>query len=319
MGYTAAGLPSALTALGGELRANGWELALEIVEEGLRDDVIPSLSRLGRVAQFGDMPTFIAELGREVEMPAPERMRVGGPLAAIARDHARGREALGFAPREVVTEFLLLRRVLWRFVATQIPELVSGDVFEIERRLNDTIDRLVAECVVAYFDRATAELAEQARRDPLTGLLNHQAFSDVLAAEVDRAGRYGRGLTLVFLDLDRFKNVNDTLGHLAGDRVLDRVGSVASSILRGSDVAGRMGGDEFAVLLLETGKRGGDRYLRRFRAGLARLQRSGEIPEGLGFSAGCANFPEDAPDATALLRLADERQYEVKRRSMRPS
>jgi diguanylate cyclase (GGDEF)-like protein len=315
VGYVAAGVPSALTALGGELRANGWELALEVVEEGLRDDVIPSLSRLGRVAQLGDMPTFIAELGREVETPMPERMRVGGPLATIARDHARGREALGFAPREVVTEFLLLRRVLWRFVATHIAEPVSGDVFEIERRLNDTIDRLVVECVVAYFDRATAELAEQARRDPLTGLLNHQAFTDVLAGEVDRAGRYGHGLTLVFLDLDRFKDVNDTLGHMAGDRVLNRIGTLASSILRGSDVAGRMGGDEFAVLLLETGTRGGDRFLRRFRAGLAELQASGEVPAGLGFSAGCANYPEEAPSGSELLRLADQRQYEVKKKA----
>jgi diguanylate cyclase (GGDEF)-like protein len=309
----AAGVPSALAELGGELRATGWELALEIVEEGLRDDVIPSLARLGRVAQLGDMPTFIAELGREVETPQPERMRVGGPLAAIARDHARRREQLGFAPREVVTEFLLLRRVLWRFAATHVGELASGDVFEIQRRLNDTIDRLVVECVVAYFDRATAELAEQARRDPLTGLLNHQAFTDVLAGEVERATRYGHSLTLVFIDLDRFKHVNDTLGHLAGDRVLSRVGAVASSILRGSDVAGRMGGDEFAVLLLETGRHGGSRFVRRFRAGLAELVADGDIPVGLGFSAGCANYPEEAETLTDLLRLADARQYEVKK------
>ena len=86
------------------------------------------LVRLGRVAQFGEMPTFITELGREVERPLPERMRVGGPLAAIARDHARRREALGFAPREGVTEFLLLRRVLWRFVAGRLTGLESGDV-----------------------------------------------------------------------------------------------------------------------------------------------------------------------------------------------
>ena len=92
--------------------------------------MIPSLARLGRLAQLGDMPTFIAELGREVETPSPARMRVGGPLAAIARDHARQREALGFAPREVVTEFLLLRRVLWRFVATRVADLASGDVIE---------------------------------------------------------------------------------------------------------------------------------------------------------------------------------------------
>ena len=135
------------------------------------------------------MPTFIAELGREVEAPSPEP---DARRRAARGDRARPRapaEALGFAPREVVTEFLLLRRVLWRFVAGRVADLASGDVIEVERRLNDTIDRLVIECVVAYFDRATAELADQARRDPLTGLLNHQAFSDAARASRSSAPR----------------------------------------------------------------------------------------------------------------------------------
>jgi diguanylate cyclase (GGDEF)-like protein len=306
-------LPGALSALGAELRANGWELALEVIEEGLTDDAVPSLVRLGRVAQFGDMPTFITELGREVERPMPERMRVGGPLAAIARDHARQREELGFAPREVVTEFLLLRRVLWRFVAAHLTGLESGDVIEIERRINDTIDRLVVECVVAYFDRATAELADQARSDPLTGLLNHQAFSDVLALELERARRYDHGLTIVFFDLDRFKEINDTLGHMEGDRVLHRIGTLTSSMLRGSDVAGRMGGDEFAVLLLESDKHAGERFRRRLSEGAAGLKACDELPDNFTLSAGCAHFPTDAADPDALLRLADARQYEAKR------
>jgi diguanylate cyclase (GGDEF)-like protein len=313
VGDAVAELPGALSALGAELRTRGWELALEAVEEGLTDDVVPSLVRLGRVAQLGDMPTFISELGREVETPMPGRMRVGGPLAAIARDHARRREALGFAPREVVTEFLLLRRVLWRFVADHLTGLESGDVIEIERRINDTIDRLVVECVVAYFDRATAELAEQARRDPLTGLLNHQAFSDTLEHELDRARRYDHGLTLVFFDLDRFKQINDTLGHMEGDRVLHRISRVASSMLRGSDVAGRMGGDEFAVLLLEADPRAGERFLRRFTAGMGELKAQGDLPADFDLSAGYAHYPSEAREATVLLRLADARQYEVKR------
>jgi diguanylate cyclase (GGDEF)-like protein len=306
-------LPGALSALGSELSANGWELALEVIEEGLTDDVVPSLVRLGRVSQFGDMPTFITELGREVERPMPERMRVGGPLAAIARDHARQREALGFAPREVVMEFLLLRRVLWRFVAGHLTGLESGDVIEIERRINDTIDRIVVECVVAYFDRATSELADQARRDPLTGLLNHQAFSDVLALEVERARRYDHGLTIVFFDLDRFKEINDTLGHMEGDRVLHRIGTLASSMLRGSDVAGRMGGDEFAVLLLETDRHAGERFRRRLGEGVAEMAAQHELPGGFALSAGCAHFPTDAAEPDALLRLADADQYEAKR------
>jgi diguanylate cyclase (GGDEF)-like protein len=313
VGNVVVALPGALSALGSELRAHGWELALEVIEEGLTDDVVPSLVRLGRVPQLGDMPTFIIELGREVERPMPERMRVGGPLAGIARDHARRREALGFAPREVVTEFLLLRRVLWRFVANHLTGLESGDVIEIERRINDTIDRLVVECVVAYFDRATAGLADQARRDPLTGLLNHQALSDVLALEVERAQRYDHGLTIVFFDLDRFKRINDTLGHMEGDRVLHRIGALASSMLRGSDVAGRMGGDEFAVLLLETDPHAGERFRRRLADGVAELVAHGELPENFALSAGWAHFPTDAVDADALLRLADACQYEAKR------
>jgi diguanylate cyclase (GGDEF)-like protein len=306
-------VPTALTALGAELREHAWELAVEIVEESLADDVVPSLGRLGRIAQLGDIPTFIMELGREVQMPLPERMRIGGPLAAIARDHARERELLGFAPREVVTEFLLLRRVVWRFVAGRAAAFAHGDLIAVERRLDDTIDRLVVECVVAYFDRATAELAEQARRDPLTGMLNHQAFSQVLEHEIERAARYDHGLTLVFCDLDGFKAINDTYGHMEGDRVLHRIASVASSMLRGSDVAGRMGGDEFVVLLLEAGKHAGDRYLRRLRGALAELRSSGDLPPEVDFSAGCANYPSEAVDPSTLLRLADARQYEAKR------
>jgi diguanylate cyclase (GGDEF)-like protein len=288
VGNVVVAVPGALSALGSELHANGWELALEVVEEGLADDVVPSLVRLGRVAQLGDIPTFITELGREVERPMPERMRIGGPLAAIARDHARRREALGFAPREVVTEFLLLRRILWRFVAGHLTGLKRGDLIEVERRINDTIDRLVVECVVAYFDRATAELADQARRDPLTGL------------------------TIVFFDLDRFKQINDTLGHIEGDRVLHRIGVLASSMLRGSDVAGRMGGDEFAVLLLETDSHAGERFRRRLAESVAELTGS-ELPEEFALSAGVAHFPTDASDPDGLLRRADARQYDVKR------
>ena len=299
--------------LGVDLRESAWELAVGAVDEALADDAIPSLARLGRIAQLGDMPTFISELGREVDTPLPGRMRVGGALAAVAREHARQREALGFAPREIVTEFLLLRRILWRFVASRVAGLDGSQVIEIERRLNDTIDRLVTECVVAYFDRATAELADQARRDALTGLLNHQAFSRTLELELERAARYDHGLTLVFVDLDAFKQINDTYGHAEGDRVLQRIGSVLTTSLRGSDMAGRLGGDEFGVVLLEADKRAGDRFLHRFRRSVSELRSAGQLPDGFDFSAGCAHYPSEVGEASELLGLADSRQYEKKR------
>jgi diguanylate cyclase (GGDEF)-like protein len=302
-------LPAALASLGADVRAHGWELGAEVVDAGLSDEAIPALARLGRAAQLGELPTFVAELGRQLMQPTPDR-RLSPPLAAIAREHARTREEMGFAPRDVVTEFLLMRRVIWRFVAVRADGI---DLIETELRINDMIDRVVAECVAAYVERAMTELTEQARRDPLTSLLNHQAFSEALVSETERATRYDHGLTLVFFDVDHFKEVNDTFGHVEGDRVLRRVADVASATLRSSDLAGRMGGDEFSVLLLQTDKHGGDRFLQRFRQGLDELREKGDLPDWFDVSAGCAHFPSEAGTADGLLRLADHRQYASKR------
>ena len=307
--------PPALESLAAEIRSAAWELALATVDEGLLDDQIPSLQRLGRLGQLGDVPTFIVELARELVDPRPERVRRGSPLAAQAREHARQREAFGFAPREIVTEFLILRRILWRFVAERAAALGREDVLAAEQRLNATIDRLVAECVVAYFDRATSELAHQARHDQLTGLLHHQAFLRELELELERAARYGHGVALIFLDLDRFKALNDTLGHQEGDRALKRLARLLRESLRGSDLAGRMGGDEFAAYLVEADEEAGSRLLERLHDSVDELIAEGELPAGSAFSAGLAHFPGEARDVDALFRVADQRLYESKRAS----
>jgi diguanylate cyclase (GGDEF)-like protein len=303
---------TALRELASEIEAEAWELALAAVEEGLVDDQIPSLQRLARAGQLGDVPSFIVELARELADPQPERLRRGSPLAAQAREHAHQREALGFAPREIVTELLLLRRVLWRFVSERAPELDGEQVLVVERRLNDTIDRLVTECVVGYFDRATSELAHEARHDQLTGLLHHHAFVRELELELERAARYSHGVTLVFIDLDRFKEINDTLGHPEGDRVLERVAATLRETLRSSDLAGRMGGDEFALYLVESDGESGARLLARVENRLGELIAGGDLPASCKFSAGLARFPEEASDVDGLFRLADRRLYEAK-------
>jgi diguanylate cyclase (GGDEF)-like protein len=305
--------PDVLEGLAEQIREAAWDLALAVVEEGLRDDAVPSLQRLGQVGQVGDVPTFIGELANELADPQAGRMRRGGPLAARVRDHAREREALGFAPREIVTELLILRRVIWKFVSQRAAEFTGGEVLEAERRLNDSLDVLVAECVVAYFDRATAELSEQARRDALTGLLNHAAFGSAVDEELYRARRYERGLTLVYVDVDNFKRINDTLGHPEGDRVLRRVASIMTESLRASDLAGRMGGDEFAVCLIESDLETGGRFLARFKDLIDEEVAGGRLADEFALSAGLASYPEDAVSADALFRVADERLYEAKR------
>jgi diguanylate cyclase (GGDEF)-like protein len=154
---------------------------------------------------------------------------------------------------------------------------------------------------------------EAARYDPLTRLLGHRGFSDALQAELTRAARYEGRLALVFFDIDRFKQVNDTLGHREGDRVLRLVADAATATLRASDTAGRLGGDEFAALLLETDRHGGERFLSRFRQGLAQLRQRGDLPADFDVSAGVAQYPDDATTPDRLLRIADQRQYASKR------
>jgi diguanylate cyclase (GGDEF)-like protein len=309
----AAATSEALARLAEEIRVEAWELALAVVEEGLRDDTVPSLGRLGRIGQLGDMPTFISELGQQLLDPQPERLRRGSPLAALVRDHAREREALGFAPRDIVTEFLILRRILWRLVLDRRAMLDPEDVFVVEERLDGMIDRLITECVVAYFDRATSDLAYKARHDPLTGLLNHTAFTLELELELERAQRYGHGITVVFFDFDRFKEINDTQGHQVGDSVLRRVAELLRSELRTSDLGGRMGGDEFAAFLIESDDDAGAAFLARLHARIDELIDSGELPAPVGISAGVARYPEDGLDADRLFRVADNRLYDEKR------
>jgi diguanylate cyclase (GGDEF)-like protein len=302
-----------LEELAAALAGEAWELAVATVEEGLLEDQVPSLQRLGRLGQLGDVPTFITALARELVEPQRERLRIGSALAAQARQHAREREALGFAPREIVTEFLLLRRVLWRFVSTRAAQLGTKQVLLVERRLNDAIDRLVTECVVAYFDRATSELAHRARHDQLTGLLHHQAFVGEVDVELSRAARYKHGVALVFVDLDRFKEINDTLGHPAGDRAIQAFAGAFRDSLRRSDLAGRMGGDEFAACLVEADAEAAPLFLARLQDRLDELAELGELPRPFTFSAGTAQFPTDAADVDALFSQADERLYVSKR------
>jgi len=115
-------------------------------------------------------------------------------------------------------------------------------------------------------------LSEQALRDALTNLLNYQAFQEYLDKEVQRANRYGHGLCLIIADIDHFKDINDTYGHLAGDHILKVVAHYFQDSLRGSDMVARYGGEEFAMVLPETSKIDGMIVAERLRETIASLK-----------------------------------------------
>ena len=115
-------------------------------------------------------------------------------------------------------------------------------------------------------------LSERALRDPLTNLLNYQAFYEYIEKEVQRANRYGHGLCLIIADIDRFKDINDTYGHLAGDHILKVIAHYFQDSLRGSDMVARYGGEEFAMVLPETSQNDGMIVAERLRETIASLK-----------------------------------------------
>jgi len=152
------------------------------------------------------------------------------------------------------------------------------------------------------------EKLEQAIRDPLTGLLNHRAFQERLGVELARARREGYQVALVALDLDHFKPINDRCGHAVGDQALMAVARTIAASLRPSDVAGRVGGDEFMVALPGAGTSEAQMVVSRLRSVLAEVK-VGPTLETLTLSAGIAVYPRAAEYQADLMRFADGAMY----------
>ena len=158
-------------------------------------------------------------------------------------------------------------------------------------------------------------LRELAIRDGLTGLFNHRHFKDVLETELTRADRYGRPLCMLMLDVDNFKDYNDTHGHPAGDEVLKIMAFLVNARLRDVDCSARYGGEEFAVLLPETDKKNGTLVAEEIRNQVENHSFEGGDSQPLGkvtISIGVAEFPADCTDASTLLKEADEALYRAK-------
>ena len=161
-----------------------------------------------------------------------------------------------------------------------------------------------------------ARVAEQAVTDPLTGLWNRRRMDELLRDEVDRSMRFGHRLSALIVDVDDFKTINDVHGHLVGDEVLKRIADVVRETTRSIDLGARYGGDELALLLIETGPAGAEIVAERLRNNVreAKLRGSDGRPLGLTISVGVATLPDAATDAESLLDAADQALLLGKRR-----
>ena len=156
------------------------------------------------------------------------------------------------------------------------------------------------------------KLQINAATDPLTGLYNRRLFEEHFEKELNRALRYNQHLALIFLDLHQFKEVNDRYGHPQGDLFLQTAAATLRKSLRTSDYAFRIGGDEFALLLVHSDSEQANTLARRIRANFGSAVQSMQASVGLGMDYGIAVFPADGDQKDVLIRLADQRLYEMK-------
>jgi diguanylate cyclase (GGDEF)-like protein len=165
------------------------------------------------------------------------------------------------------------------------------------------ITAVLCACEARAHDRQRDALRRASRTDPLTGCLNRRGFEERVDAEVDAGRRSGRPFGLVLLDLDHFKAVNDTRGHAAGDDLLRWTLNRAGAVLRPMDAFGRIGGDEFAILVPGASLSDAREAADRVRAAVA---------PRVSISAGAASFPANGSDRDALFRAADDELYRAK-------
>jgi diguanylate cyclase (GGDEF)-like protein len=164
-------------------------------------------------------------------------------------------------------------------------------------------------------ERLNAQLTDMANRDALTGLYNHRYFREVLDKELARAERHDRVFSLVFIDIDHFKNYNDTHGHLAGDDLLRRLAGVLRQQSRKSTVVVRYGGEEFVLLVPEADQDAARQFAENLRRAVEQHPFPGREcqPSGkLTLSLGVAAFPVSGRTSTELIDHADKALYRSK-------
>ena len=202
------------------------------------------------------------------------------------------------------------RTYLWRASASSaLLILIVAVLGRMSRQLALSRQRAVDEHI------AHAERVEYlAYHDGLTTLPNRRLFSELLSQSISQAVRHGRQLAVLFLDLDHFKHINDTLGHEAGDQLLQEVATRLKACLRGSDTVARLGGDEFVVLLPELDD---EKYVatvaQKILAAVARPFVLGGEECRVTASIGISTYPQDGVDERTLIKNADSAMYQAKK------
>ncbi len=191
-------------------------------------------------------------------------------------------------------------------------EAGGGPVSAQQRQPSSELLTRAVRCAVKHY-MLQAELGSLALTDELTGLYNRRGFLALAERQLKLGRRSGRGILLVFIDVDGLKQLNDTFGHAEGDRTLIRAGGVLEKTFRESDVVARFGGDEFAVLAIEASRHNQETIAARLRENLRQMNDEDSGP-AISLSWGVARFdPQSKTSIGQLMAQADQAMYDDKR------
>ena len=270
-------------------------------------------------SQCGNYVYIAAQRGYDPEVVSRYRLPIGGGRGIVSHVAATGQPY--YAPDVSVDPFYIAASPNVRSEFA-VPLVLDGQlvgILDVESRELDAFPREVQEVLEGFATLAALaiyraqryeELQHLALTDGLTGLANNRAFWENLQRELARAQRFSHPLSLLVLEIDNFKQVNDVYGHLRGDEALKAVARVIANSSRAMDIGARVGGDEFALILPQTTKRDATVVARRLCTQVRSLKLPGDIR--LSISVGLAAYPEDGTSANALFAAADYAMYQIK-------
>ncbi len=290
------------------------EITRHWVEAVRADAAVPSTDGVEEPLLLDDMPLVLDEILRATEL---DDSKIVHEKVCSAARHGRARARQHFDIRELVREYQLLREQIFLYLHGHHHQFTGRDASEmltihhhmltIYHRVGLAIDEAMRETINAYLEEHTGELRHLSRTDSLTNLYNHRTFYERLDEELKRAARYEKPLSIVLIDLDNFKSVNDTNGHQFGDHLLVKCAEWLHHGLRQTDVICRYGGDEFAAILPETNAAHAQDMMRRMADKFKKLGMKEGAPPAFGMSFGLASHPEDDGTVNHLVHAADER------------
>lgn len=296
--------------VGNLLRPQAWsllildehtkELCFEIVVSPATDQLTGTRLQLGT-----GIAGWVAESGASLLIP---------DISKEARFYSRIDKRVGFVTHSVVCVPLVSNdRIIG--VIQLLNGLGHGQFTEQDQRILSTIADFSA--IAIENSRLHQKVSDLTITDELTGLFNSRHFLNLCEYEMERASRYGTELSMVFLDLDNFKLVNDKYGHQTGSRLLKEVGLLFKKAIRVVDYAARYGGDEFVFLLPSTDKKGALAMSNNLLAQLRSAEFRSDCGQTMKITAsiGVSTYPTNAYCLQELIKLSDEAMYEVKRNS----